>query len=107
MSEEDQNIDAKLRRIAIRVGDAIREKIGDDEYNIMRAQIQKKLMIKRAERKKVIAMEKVSNPVLAAKRTQGIRDRKKMAKKRNMDAIRGRIQPLQKRKKFRHNDDDI
>lgn len=105
MSEEDQNIDAKLRKIALRAGDSIRNKIGDDEYNLLRAQIQKRLMVRRAERKKLIAIEKISNPVRAAKRQQGIRDRKKTAKRRHMDAVKNRVAPLKKRKK-NHLDDD-
>lgn len=83
MSEEDQNVDAKLRKKAFHVGDIIRAKIGDDEYNILRAQIQKKLFIKRSERKKLIAINKISNPVQAAMRTKGIRERQKAAKRRN------------------------
>lgn len=83
MSEEDQNVDAKLRKVACRVGDTIRARIGDDEYNILRSQIQKKLFMRRSERKKMIAISKVSNPVQAAMRTKGIRDRKKAAKRRN------------------------
>lgn len=83
MSEEDQNVDAKLRKQACHVGDIIRAKIGDDEYNILRAQIQKKLFIKRSERKKLIAINKISNPVQAAMRTKGIRERQKAAKRRN------------------------
>lgn len=83
MSEEDQNVDAKLRQKACHVGDIIRAKIGDDEYNILRAQIQKKLFIKRSERKKLIAINKISNPVQAAMRTKGIRERQKAAKRRN------------------------
>lgn len=85
MSEEDQNIDAKLRNLANHVGDAIRDKIGDDEYNILRAKIQKKLLIKRAERKKTIAIDKILHPVQAAMRSKGIRDRKKSAKRKHMD----------------------
>lgn len=85
MSEEDQNIDAKLRKLAHVAGDTIRDKIGDDEYNILRAQIQKKLLIKRAERKKLIAIDKISHPVQAAMRLKGIRDRKKSAKRKHMD----------------------
>lgn len=105
MSEEDQNIDARLRKIAIRVGDTIRAKIGDDEYNILRSQIQRKLMIKRAERKKMIAMEKVSDPDRAAKRQQGIKYRKKIAKRKNFEVYKGRIAPKKKRTKFNHDDD--
>lgn len=104
MSEEDQNIDARLRKIAIRVGDTIRAKIGDDEYNILRSQIQRKLMIKRAERKKMIAMEKVSDPERAAKRQKGIRDRKKIAKRKSFDVYKGRIAPTKKRTKFKHDE---
>lgn len=104
MSEEDQNIDVRLRKIAIRVGDAVRGKIGDDEYNILRAQIQKKLMIKRAERKKILAMEKVNDPVRAAKRMQGIKDRKKLAKRRNFDVYKGRSAPRTKRMKVDRDD---
>lgn len=105
MSEEDKNIDSRLRKIALRVGDAIREKIGDDEYNILRAQIQKKLMIKRAERKKIIAMEKISDPVKAAQRTKGIRDRKLTAKRRRIDEFKNKIVPKKKRAKFNNNED--
>lgn len=83
MSEEDQNIDARLRNVARHVGDTIRAKIGDDEYNILRAQIQKKLFMRRTERKKLIAINKISHPVQAAMRTKGIRDRQKAAKRRN------------------------
>lgn len=104
MSEEDKNIKAQLRNLAIRVGNAIKEIIGDDEYNILRAQIQKKLMLKRAERRKNLAIEKVRDPERAAHRMKGIKERKKMAKRRNMDAIRNQTGPRKKRKKF--NDDD-
>lgn len=99
MSEEDQNIDAKLRKLAIHVGDTIRTKIGDDDYNILRAQIQKKLLIKRAERKKTIAIEKISHPVQAAMRLKGVRDRKKAAKRRNFDPLKSHTIVKKKKKK--------
>lgn len=99
MSEEDKNVDSRLRKIALRVGDGIREKVGDDEYNLLRSQIQRKLMIKRAERKKVIAMEKISDPVRAAQRTKGIRDRKKIGKRRRIDEAKSRVVPKKKRVK--------
>lgn len=104
MSEEDQTINAKLRKLAIRVGDSIRARIGDDDYNLLRVQIQKKLMIKRAERKKVLAMEKVSDPAKAANRTQHIRDRKKMAKRRKITAFRDGTM-VRKKRKFNADDD--
>lgn len=98
MSEEDQNINPKLRNLAVKVGESIRAKIGDDEYNLLRAQIQRKFMIKRAERKKQLAMEKVSDPVRAAKRSQSIKDRKKVAKRKRNFAIREKMLPKKKRK---------
>lgn len=104
MSEEDKNIKPQLRRLAIRVGDAIKQIIGDDEYNIIRAQVQKKLMLKRAERRKNLAIEKVKDPERAAFRMKGIKERKKLAKRRNMDAIRNQTVPRKKRKRF--NDDE-
>lgn len=98
MSEEDQNVDAKLRKLAIRVGDAIRTHIGDDEYNLLRAQIQKKLLLKRAERKKSAAIEKISHPVQAAIRLKGIRERKKLAKRKNADPMKIHLKTKKKKK---------
>lgn len=100
MSEEDQNIDAKLRKLACRVGDTIRAKIGDDEYNILRAQIQKKLLLRRAERKKAIAVEKIRHPVKAAMRSQGVKERKKLAKRRNTEPLKSHFIAKKKKKKI-------
>lgn len=105
MSEEDQLINPKLRKVAIRVGDSIRARIGDDDYNLLRVQIQKKLMIKRAERKKFIAMEKVSDPAKAANRTHNMRERKKIAKRKKISAIRDGTAPARKRKRPNTDDD--
>lgn len=99
MSEEDQNVDLKLRKIACQVGDTIRGKIGEDNYNILRSQIQTKLLIKRAERKKAIAIDKISHPIQAAMRVKGIRERKKLAKRRNMDAFKSNTIAKKKRRK--------
>lgn len=98
MSEEDQNIDARLRKLACRVGDAVRAQIGDDEYNLIRAKIQKKLLLKRAERKKSVAIEKISHPVQAAMRKKGIQDRKKLAKRKNFDPLRIHSKTKKKKK---------
>ena len=107
MSDEDKNIDPTLRRIALKVGNSIKKKIGEDEYNILRTQIQTKLMIKRAQRKKEVAQEKVKDPVRAAMRKQGEKDRKKVAKKRKMDVIKGRALPKKKKLKRNADDDDF
>lgn len=98
MSEEDQNIDARLRKLACHVGDAIRAQIGDDEYNLLRAKIQKKLLLKRAERKKSVAIEKISHPVQAAMRKKGIQERKKFAKRKNSDPHRIHVKTKRKKK---------
>lgn len=103
MSEEDKNIDAKLRQLALKVGGTIRTKIGDDSYNLLRSQLQTKLMIKRAERKKLIAQVKVNDPTRAAMRKQGEQQRKKVAHKRKMDVMKGRALP--KKKKIKRNVD--
>lgn len=100
MSEEDQNIDARLRNLACHVGDAIRAQIGDDEYNLLRAKIQKKLLLKRAERKKSVAIGKISHPVQAAMRKKGIQDRKKLYKRKNVDPLRIHSKTKKKRKDF-------
>lgn len=98
MSEEDQNIDARLRKLACQVGDAVRAQIGDDEYNLLRAKIQKKLLLRRAERKKSVAIEKISHPVQAAMRKKGIQDRKKLAKRKNADPMRIHVKTKRKKK---------
>lgn len=105
MSEEDKNIDAKLRRLAIKVGKSIGNKIGEDIYNDLRTQIQSKLMIKRAKRKIESARIKVNEPVRAAMRKQGEQNRKKMAQKRKIDVFKGRALPKTKKIKRNHDDD--
>lgn len=107
MSEEDKNIDAKLRQLALKVGNAIRTKIGDDAYNLLRSQLQTKLMIKRAERKKLIAQVKVNDPARAAMRKHGEQQRKKVAHKRKMDVLKGRALPKKKKVKRNADDDDM
>lgn len=104
MSDDDRNIDPKLRQLAIKVGNTIRKKIGDDKYQQLRTQLQTKLMMKRAERKKIIAQTKINDPVRAAMRRQGEQKRKQMAKKRKIDENKGRVAP--KKKKIKRNDDD-
>lgn len=100
MSEEDQNVDARLRRLAVHVGDTIRTQIGEDEYNILRSQIQMKLLVKRAERKKLTAIDKISHPVQAAMRMKGIRDRKKLAKRKHYDPMKRHLHAKKKKRDF-------
>lgn len=106
MSEDDRNIDPKLRQLAIKVGNTIRKKIGDDEYQSLRTQLQTKLMMKRAERKKLIAQAKVNDPVRAALRRQGEQKRKQLAKKRKVEEKMGHVLPKKKKLKRTKNDED-
>lgn len=101
MSEEDQNIDAELRQQALRVGSRLRKRIGSDIYDKLRTQTQMKLMMRRAERKKQIAQEKIHDPVRAAKRKEGIQERKKLSKKRKTEIILGKAEDVKQKLKKR------
>ncbi|KAH8418693.1 hypothetical protein KR222_010628 [Zaprionus bogoriensis] len=103
MSEEDQNVDAELRQLALRVGSRLRKRIGAEIYDKLRNVVQTKLMVRRAERRKAIAQEKVHDPVRAAKRKAGMQERKKVAKRLKTAVVRGKApdmkQKLKKRKR--------
>ncbi|KAH8348777.1 hypothetical protein KR084_010993 [Drosophila pseudotakahashii] len=103
MSEEDQNVDAELRQQALRVGSRLRKRIGADVYDKLRNAVQTKLMVRRAERRKVVAQEKIHDPVRAAKRKAGVQERKKTAKRLKAAVVRGKApdikQKLKKRKR--------
>lgn len=107
MSDEDKNIDSKLRQLALKVGNSIRNKIGQDVYNLLRSQLQTKLVIRRAERKKITAQVRVNDPVRAAMRKQGEKNRKKVAHKRKMDVLKGRALPKKKKAKRNADIDDM
>lgn len=104
MSDDDKNIDPKLRQLALKVGNAVRQQIGDEPYNLLRTQLQTKLMIKRAERRKIVNQVKVLDPHRAALRKEGEKARKRVAHKRKMDVMKGRALP--KRKKVRRTDEE-
>nr|XP_016929874.1 small subunit processome component 20 homolog [Drosophila suzukii] len=103
MSEEDQNVDADLRQQALRVGSRLRKRIGADVYDKLRNAVQTKLMARRAERRKVVAQEKIHDPERAAKRKAGVQERKKAAKRLKAAVVRGKApdikQKLKKRKR--------
>lgn len=109
MSEEDQNVDPKLRQLALRVGSRLRKRIGSETYDKVRNVVQTKLMVRRAERRKDVAQEKIHDPVRAAKRKAGIKERKKTAKRQKTAVIRGKApdvkQKLKKRKRKAEMDD--
>lgn len=103
MSEEDQNVDPKLRQLALRVGSRLRKRIGSETYDKVRNVVQTKIMVRRAERRKDVAQEKIHDPVRAAKRKAGIQERKKAAKRLKTAVLRGKApdvkQKLKKRKR--------
>ncbi|XP_011180810.2 small subunit processome component 20 homolog [Zeugodacus cucurbitae] len=103
MSEEDQNVDSDLRQLALRVGSRLRKRIGSDLYDKLRTRTQTTLMRRRAERKKVLAQEKIHDPMRAAKRKAATQERKKSAKRLKANVMRGKAadtkQKLKKRKR--------
>ncbi len=105
MSEEDKNIDPKMRQLALKVGNSLKQRIGDAEYQLLKTRLITKLMLRRAERKKLTAQVKVDDPVRASLRKIGERTRKKEAKKRKMDVLKGRALPKKKKRKVADDDD--
>ncbi|KAH8290578.1 hypothetical protein KR054_004196 [Drosophila jambulina] len=101
MSEEDQNVDAELRQQALRVGSRLRKRIGADVYDKLRNLVQTKLMARRAERRKVVAQEKIHDPQRAAKRKAGVQERKKAAKRLKAAVVRGKAPDLKQKLKKR------
>lgn len=106
MSEDDQNIDAKVRSQAKSVGNTIKELLGEEQYNLLLTQLQKKLFIKRAERRKLLAQERINDPERAVKRKQSEKDKKKLAKKRKMDVLKGKAAPKKRKLKRTVEEDD-
>ncbi|CAG4990641.1 unnamed protein product [Colias eurytheme] len=86
------------KQLAGRIGKKLRRKIGDIEYSKLAAEVQTKLNIKRAERKKILLQEKVSNPEKAAKRKLQLREKKKQAKKIKLEMLHGKRPKTRKRK---------
>ncbi|XP_053608053.1 small subunit processome component 20 homolog [Plodia interpunctella] len=86
------------RQLANRVGKKMRRKIGELEYSKMVADVQMKLNIRRAERKKVLLQEKVNNPDKAAKRKLQLKEKKKQAKKMKLEMLHGKRPRPKKRK---------
>lgn len=105
MSEEDKNIDPKMRQLALKVGNSLKQRIGDAEYQLLKTRLQTKLMLRRADRKKLVAQVKVDDPVRASLRKIGEQTRKKVAKKRKMDVLKGRALPKKKKRKVNEDDD--
>ncbi|OWR44952.1 hypothetical protein KGM_210874 [Danaus plexippus plexippus] len=87
-----------VKQLAGRLGKKLRRKIGDIEYSKMAANVQTKLNMRRAERKKVLLQEKVKDPEKAAKRKLQLREKKKLAKKIKLEMLHGKRPRAKKRK---------
>ncbi|CAH2980138.1 unnamed protein product [Chilo suppressalis] len=86
------------KQLASRLGKKLRRKIGDIEYSKLVAEVQTKLNVKRAERKKILLQEKVNNPEKAAKRKLQLKEKKKQAKKMKLEMLHGKRPRAKKRK---------
>ncbi|XP_041978665.1 small subunit processome component 20 homolog [Aricia agestis] len=86
------------KQLAGRLGKKLRRKLGDIEFSKMAADVQTKLNIRRAERKKVLLQEKVNNPEKAAKRKLQLKEKKKVAKKIKLEMMHGKRPRPKKRK---------
>lgn len=110
-SDDDQNIDPDLKQAALRVTSRLRKRIGQELYDQLRTKAQLRIAAKRAERKKILAQEKIQDPVRAAKRKAAAQERKKTAKKLKTNIIRGKVadtkQKMAKRKRKADDDRDV
>ncbi|CAK9797535.1 Small subunit processome component 20 homolog [Anthophora quadrimaculata] len=94
---EDKNV--SLRRLAKEAATMIKKRLGGEEYNRLLSQIQQKLDIKKAKRRKMRTQQFVTDPELAAKRKIAKQQKKKEAKKRKLDSIKGKKVPRKRPKK--------
>lgn len=100
MAEGEHGID-ELKQVAIQVGSRIKSKIGLQEYDKVRMELQSKMLRKRVDRRKALAHEKINNPAKAATRTIAKQLKKQDTKKRRREHIQeGIILPRKKRRVF-------
>ncbi|XP_046606050.1 small subunit processome component 20 homolog [Neodiprion virginianus] len=81
---------APLRHLAKDVATMIKKSLGSEEYMKLLSKVQQKLDTKRAEQKKSRTQEFITDPELAAKRKIARQQKKKEAKKRKMETMKGR-----------------
>lgn len=100
MAEGEHGID-DLKQVASQAGSRIKSKIGLQEYDKVRLELQSKMLRKRVDRRKSLAQEKINNPAKAATRTI-VKQLKKqdMKKRRRQDFQDGIILPRKKRRVF-------
>ncbi|KAG5310535.1 UTP20 protein, partial [Acromyrmex insinuator] len=99
-----EETNAELRQLAKEVATIIKKSIGNEEYIKLLNQVQQKLDIKKAERRKVRAQQFVTDPDLAAKRKLAKQQKKKEAKKRKLDSLKGNKTAKKRKKKVELDD---
>lgn len=100
MAEGEHGIE-ELKQVAMQVGSRIKSKVGLQEYDKVRLELQSKMLRKRVDRRKALAQEKINNPAKAATRTIFKQLKKQDMKKRKRQDIQdGIILPRKKRRVF-------
>ncbi|CAL7939981.1 unnamed protein product [Xylocopa violacea] len=85
---EEKNI--VLRRLAKEAAMMIKKRLNDEEYSRLLCRIQQNMDIKKTERRKLRTQQFVTDPELTAKRKIARQQKKKEARKRKLDAVRGK-----------------
>lgn len=100
MVEGEHGIE-ELKVIAKQAADKIKSKIGLQEFDKIRLELQSKMLRKRVDRRKDLAQEKINNPAKAATRTIAKQLKKSDSKKRKMQHFKeGIILPRKKKRIF-------
>lgn len=100
MVEGEHGIE-ELKVVAKQAADKIKSKIGLQEFDKIRLELQSKMLRKRVDRRKDLAQEKINNPAKAATRTIAKQLKKSDSKKRKMQHIQeGIILPRKKKRIF-------
>jgi U3 small nucleolar RNA-associated protein 20 len=97
---DGEHVNKSLQNQAIKVGNTMKAKIGDEDYTALLKELQSRMNIKRLERRKQIAQDKVKNPMKAAMRKESLQKRKKEGLKRKKQLIRENKLPKSKRKRM-------
>lgn len=88
ITTEEKN--APLRQLAKEVANRLKKKIGMDEYTETLQKLQQNLNSRRAERKRVRLQLAVTNPEVYAQKKIKLHEKKKIAKKRKLEEVRGK-----------------
>ena len=95
----ERNSHENLKQLSTKICTKIKLIIGREQYNKIINKIQTNINMKRAERRKLMAEERIINPQNAAKRKKSIADKKKLTKKRKVEDIRSGKLIIKKKRK--------